>query len=930
MFAYHQIKVASPYPIQHLSDLSIDWKPGEHGRVIIKGTSDEAHQINAALQASSDDHVHVYTQDGEREVTLFKGIVNKVEVTHSHGVHTVGIEGVSGSFQLDVQKRKRSFPEEKQTYSQLIGKLIQGYEQSDVLYHTGGKTVVGEAILQYEETDWALVKRLASRLHTIVVCDILESAKAKLHFGLPTGVMRSVDEGTPYQASKNLQAYQQAGGSSVGLHDTDFFTYEIETGELFVLGDSVRFRNKDMIVSEMSARMDKGQLVFRYKLSRPDGIRSEPILNPQTIGISLEGDVLDVRGEEVKLRLAIDKDDGVSDPHWYPFAPPTGSAMYCMPQVGTKASLYVPDASGSRAMILGSVRTNGGSSAKTGDANNRYFGTEHGSELKLGPDVVHIMGDPGGALQLSLNDASGIKIKSPKKLTIHADLELSLYTPKQIVFQCNSQLMAYQTGGSTGISVESEYHLLGEIVKAEGRDRTAYPPFDDEPKEGKPPEPPACPEPDPFDWGKLLTNVAIGLAVVVVVAAVAVLTVATLGTATMVAVGVTAAVLGTTGVVGQAISDYASGEVSDVMNYATTAVRETAIGAVSGALFGPVVAGTVLGRMAVGGGVGIFEDSASQLLQGKEFSWKEMATVGAIAFVTAGVLDPEVLGAGSELLTAGGKKGAEWISAGLKSAQNGYSRAVSKLKSAGSEIAGAISRASSHINPKNYGLSDTGMGAKVVGKVGDEPLSSLGGNGGKRVGETVDPTPPNSSKPKENPPEAEGTGNTKLPNRKIDSLHEKTQNVRGDINREIEKIRNSDEYKNLSKTQRDKLDRKLRKLSSGNVAVADVSIPGIKKEFQAHSQIHSADSVGSNVGDFSYSKVDKSLKSYVDDEFPRFNDTEAKILEDIASQIKDPNVKGRIDLFTELDACQSCSNLIMEFRRKFPNIELNVYSKSMK
>ncbi|MCC3381264.1 deaminase domain-containing protein [Paenibacillus farraposensis] len=164
----------------------------------------------------------------------------------------------------------------------------------------------------------------------------------------------------------------------------------------------------------------------------------------------------------------------------------------------------------------------------------------------------------------------------------------------------------------------------------------------------------------------------------------------------------------------------------------------------------------------------------------------------------------------------------------------------------------------------------------------------------------------------------------------MDSLHEKTQNVRGDINREIEKTRNSDEYKNLSKTQRDKLDRKLRKLSSGNVAVADVSIPGIKKKFQAHSQIHSADSVGSNVGDFSYSKVDKSLKSYVDDEFPRFNDTEAKILEDIASQIKDPNVKGRIDLFTELDACQSCSNLIMEFRRKFPNIELNVYSKSMK
>nr|WP_222125699.1 WXG100 family type VII secretion target [Paenibacillus xylanexedens] len=184
-----------------------------------------------------------------------------------------------------------------------------------------------------------------------------------------------------------------------------------------------------------------------------------------------------------------------------------------------------------------------------------------------------------------------------------------------------------------------------------------------------------------------------------------------------------------------------------------------------------------------------------------------------------------------------------------------------------------------------------------------------------------------SSRP---PGSGQMAGEAKLPNRKIINLNEKTQNVRGDINKEIEKLRNSDEYKNLSKTQRDKFDRKLRKLSNGNVAVADVSIPGIKKEFQAHSQIHSAESVGSNIKNFSYSKFDRSLKSYVEDEFPRFNDTEAKILEDIVSQIKDPNVKGKIDLFTELDACQSCSNLIMEFRRKFPNIELNVYSNSMK
>ena len=59
----------------------------------------------------------------------------------------------------------------------------------------------------------------------------------------------------------------------------------------------------------------------------------------------------------------------------------------------------------------------------------------------------------------------------------------------------------------------------------------------------------------------------------------------------------------------------------------------------------------------------------------------------------------------------------------------------------------------------------------------------------------------------------------------------------------------------------------------------------------------------------------------------RYHDSEAKILENITSRIKDtPNVKGKIDLYTERDCCDSCKNLISEFRNKFPNIELNIYT----
>lgn len=115
--------------------------------------------------------------------------------------------------------------------------------------------------------------------------------------------------------------------------------------------------------------------------------------------------------------------------------------------------------------------------------------------------------------------------------------------------------------------------------------------------------------------------------------------------------------------------------------------------------------------------------------------------------------------------------------------------------------------------------------------------------------------------------------------------------------------------------------------NQGNMAVADVKIKDLPDEFMAHSKIHGPNSKGADLGNFSPSSENRIFESYTIDKFPRYNDTEVKILEDIASKIKDPNISGKIDLFTELPACQSCTNVILEFRKKFPNIELNIFTK---
>jgi filamentous hemagglutinin len=154
----------------------------------------------------------------------------------------------------------------------------------------------------------------------------------------------------------------------------------------------------------------------------------------------------------------------------------------------------------------------------------------------------------------------------------------------------------------------------------------------------------------------------------------------------------------------------------------------------------------------------------------------------------------------------------------------------------------------------------------------------------------------------------EGTGNLSYA-QKVEMFQERAQAIRDSL---------PNKYKNY-----------------GNVAVADVNIPGLKTEFKAHSRIHkeNADGFSSVTGEGQFPAKSVNQKGEVNGEgaFLRDNDTERKILEDIANQLgNNKQAKGTIDLFTELPACGSCSDIIMKFRQEYPNIKLNVYSGEFK
>jgi filamentous hemagglutinin len=110
---------------------------------------------------------------------------------------------------------------------------------------------------------------------------------------------------------------------------------------------------------------------------------------------------------------------------------------------------------------------------------------------------------------------------------------------------------------------------------------------------------------------------------------------------------------------------------------------------------------------------------------------------------------------------------------------------------------------------------------------------------------------------------------------------------------------------------------------SGNVAVAEIDIPGIPKQMAAHSQVSDAGKglIGSGNGNF----VAQSVPNKAGDLVYRGIDTEYKILDNIADQLgRNTSARGTVNILTEKAACASCLNVAEQFKAKYPNITVNI------
>ncbi|QPQ30126.1 hypothetical protein [Lysinibacillus sp. JNUCC 51] len=467
--AYHNIQI-SPFKLVSIQELTLTKKMNEHATLRFTGIVPEEVRDQYVEMTESYSAIEVNQLDHLGAPTpLFKGVILGVKVHTIRGIYYIEVEAASNTYFLDIKKKNRSYQDKEMTYSSLFKQLSPFYPGLDVIDEAtkGGK--LGKFTLQYRETDWEFLKRLASRYNTGLV-PAATFDKPKFHFGVPAGKVKGKLEDYHYTTRKKLAdylVYTENGNGGMGEHD--FLYYEVETDKVLAIGDYVTFQKYTLYVCEAYMSVKDGLLKHHYTLSTKNGMNKREVFNDEISGVSLEGKVLEVAKDHIKVHLNIDEKQDKGKAHWFLYATPYTaeghSGWYCMPEINDFVHVYFPSYREEEGIASSSIRKNSDSSAtnKLDDPSTKYYRTAFGKEIKMSPTEIVITAQDNDIF-IRLNEASGIEIFSKKEIKLISEADISVNASKKILLSAEEEISLKCK--ESKITMDGSVQIFGKEVKA--------------------------------------------------------------------------------------------------------------------------------------------------------------------------------------------------------------------------------------------------------------------------------------------------------------------------------------------------------------------------------------------------------------------------------------------------------------------------------
>lgn len=407
------LKLESEIPFLNVVYFQFTWGPGRHALLKLEGYVDRKIKFN--LLQLYDGKIKLWFENEGKTEILYHGCILNVERKIEGDTEKVLVNAGSASCKLDQQPHSRSFQDTKKTYAEVIRQVVQE-GSGEVITTVGRNEMLIKPVIQYEETDWCFIRRLAGHLGSGILPDI-ETGRPCLWFGIRKG--RKIPSFSEEQYVETIKKE---------------FTCEVKSKEFYKIGDQTSFLGKDIYILGMSATYEQGELIFTYLLK--DRLACNIIYHDKFAGLGLRGNIQEVKGELVKINLYIDGGNSTGDYfyHWYP---ETGNALYAMPEPGSDALLYFGSADEREGYVLHCFPAK---TKEKRDCSERCLNIADGNSIKMYENALSF--SRGGSHNLSLRNGS-ISFGTVKKVKISAKGKIRLKA-KHICLDSSDELNVSQ------------------------------------------------------------------------------------------------------------------------------------------------------------------------------------------------------------------------------------------------------------------------------------------------------------------------------------------------------------------------------------------------------------------------------------------------------------------------------------------------------
>ena len=380
--------------MEKLLQLKISSEINEHGKACFSGVvSRENSQETFARDKS------IVIRHGKERV-LFAGQVIAYQIKTEGSIHYIEAECRSSSIDFDKKKNSRSFQDTEMTFGGLLQELGGSRK---IILADGSKEKIPYPFIQYGETDWEFLKRIAGHLHMGLVPDILQP-KPQVFVGFPQGRTYSAD--------------------TVEEWEMDFVHPLILmkiAGKLEMqLCDNVVYGGNTFLVVKKEVCFSRGLLECNCWIGKKNSKAIRKQFNRHLCGMRLGGTVESVEGEKLKIKLDIDWDNERQHLYEYPYLPITGNGMYAMPEIGSVANLYFPESDEKSAFVIDCLYAKG---SQMGNPEDRRMKTMEDKFMGMFASGLKAETEEK---ELIMSDKYGINLCSGKQLQITAEGNISI------------------------------------------------------------------------------------------------------------------------------------------------------------------------------------------------------------------------------------------------------------------------------------------------------------------------------------------------------------------------------------------------------------------------------------------------------------------------------------------------------------------------